>query len=116
MLNPCRMDRCEPSGRRANRAVGRALLSRAGLLAVAGRLALAAISLLGPASIARAQEDGGCVYDRRVYADGTEMCQGGQRMRCEEGAWGEIGLCDDNEPPPEPVTSGGDRDARDMGR
>lgn len=74
--------------------------------------ALSLIGLLGTVTATHAQGDGGCVYDRRIYAEGTEMCQGGQRVRCENGAWGDIGMCDGNEPPPEPITSGGDRDER----
>lgn len=56
-----------------------------------------------------AQEDqGGCVYNRAVYPEGSEMCQSGSLMRCGEGAWGDIGFCD-QEPMPEPVSGGGDR-------
>ncbi len=49
----------------------------------------------------------GCVYNRSVYPHGSEMCQGGTMMRCEEGAWAATGFCK-NEPMPEPISSGGD--------
>ena len=49
----------------------------------------------------------GCVYNRTVYPQGDEMCQGGTMMRCEEGAWSATGFCE-NEPMPEPISSGGD--------
>ena len=49
----------------------------------------------------------GCVYNRTVYPEGSEMCQGGTMMRCEQGAWSATGFCE-NEPMPEPISSGGD--------
>jgi len=71
---------------------------------------LSALLLTAPGLAAHARDDGACVYDRRFYAAGTEMCQGSQRVRCEAGAWADVGLCDGDEPAPEPITSGGDRD------
>ena len=52
-------------------------------------------------------EEQGCVYNREVFSHGSEMCQGGTMMRCEEGAWAASGFCK-NEPMPEPISSGGD--------
>lgn len=52
-------------------------------------------------------EEQGCVYNRQVFPHGREMCQGGTMMRCEEGAWAATGFCE-NEPMPEPISSGGD--------
>jgi len=52
-------------------------------------------------------DEGGCVYNRTVYPQGSQMCQGGTMMQCEEGAWSATGFCE-NEPMPEPVSSGGD--------
>ena len=73
----------------------------------------AALLALAVTSLAGAQEDdGGCVYDRRIYPEGTEMCQAGQRVRCDDGAWGDIGMCDRDEPGPPPRTSGGDVEVR----
>ena len=64
---------------------------------------------LGLSPQARAFDDGRCVYNRGLYESGTVMCQGSQCLRCEAGAWGEIGMCHGDESPPEPITSGGDR-------
>lgn len=70
---------------------------------------LLAVSCLLAARVGMAQEDeGGCFYNRTIYPEGAEMCQSGQLMRCEEGAWGTIGLCK-KEPMPQPVSDGGDR-------
>lgn len=52
-------------------------------------------------------EEGGCVYNRSVYPEKSQMCQGGSMMECDEGAWSSIGFCD-QEAMPEPVSSGGD--------
>ena len=65
---------------------------------------------LGWSSEAQALDDGGCVYNREVYVEGTVMCQGSQKLRCDAGAWGQIGICHGEEAFPEPITSGGDRD------
>lgn len=70
------------------------------LLAVAACLLLPSLSL--------AQEGGGCVFNRRIYPEGFEMCQSGTRVRCEEGSWADIGMCDGDEPMPEPIEGGGD--------
>ena len=80
-------------------------------LAVLGLLAL----LAAPAALAQDSEPGmnhdegggGCVYDRQVYPQGAEICQGGARMRCDEGAWGEVGSCRGG-PERAPVSEGGD--------
>ena len=76
----------------------------------AARLALLVLAAAAAGSTsARAQEDeGGCVFDRRVYPEGSERCQGGARVRCRDGAWSDIGLCDDPEPDPPPISDGGD--------
>ena len=79
------------------------------VVAVSG---VATALLLGAATAPAQEDDGGCVYDRRIYPDGYEMCQGGQLMRCEDGAWGDIGMCDDPEPGPPPRTGGGDVELR----
>lgn len=74
------------------------------------RLTLAAALFLLAAS-ARAQDlgDGACVYNRQAYPNGTEMCQSGDLVRCEDGAWSDVGDCP-NEPMPSPNTEGGDVD------
>lgn len=69
-------------------------------------LTLMASLLLTGAGLAQ-EDEGGCVYNRAVYPEGTEMCQSGSLMRCGEGAWGDIGFCK-QEPMPEPVSGGGD--------
>ena len=66
----------------------------------------ASLLLAADAGIAR-DDEGGCVYNRTVYPERSQMCQAGALMRCEEGAWAPIGLCD-QEPMPESVSSGGD--------
>ncbi len=68
------------------------------------------IALLGlvSASTAFGQEldDGSCFYNNENYPDGTELCQDGTLVRCEEGVWSDIGFCDgDTAPSPR---SGGD--------
>ena len=62
--------------------------------------------LLGDAGLAQ-EDQGGCVYNRAVYPEGSEMCQSGSLMRCGEGAWGDIGFCK-QEPMPEAISGGGD--------
>jgi len=52
-------------------------------------------------------DDGGCVFDRRIYPDGYEMCQSGKLKRCDNGAWEDLGHCDDETMPP-PIDGGGD--------
>lgn len=78
------------------------------------RMLVAAACLALPlgSNFAYADEEGGCAYNRVIYPEGTEMCQGGQQVRCEDGAWGDIGLCDDAEPGPPPRTGGGDVEIR----
>lgn len=49
----------------------------------------------------------GCVYNREIYPEGSQRCQAGTQMRCEQGAWGSIGMCE-GEPPPQPMPRGGD--------
>ena len=72
--------------------------------------AAVAAALLGFAASATAQDgQDGCVYDRQVYPDGTEMCQSGNLVRCEDGAWSDEGDCPD-QPMPPPDTGGGDVD------
>jgi hypothetical protein len=70
------------------------------------------LGLLASPTLAQIEDDGSCVYNRRVYPDGYEMCQGGQQVRCEEGSWGDIGMCDEPEPEPPPEAGGGDVDYR----
>lgn len=87
---------------RSNRAADR--IRRGALAAL-----VAAVQLGGAAPFALAQEDeSGCVYDRRVYPEGYEMCQGDDRVRCEDGAWSDVGDCDEPEPGPPPATESGD--------
>ena len=63
---------------------------------------------LGVGQVLANEDEGGCAYNRAIYPDQSEMCQSGHLMRCDNGAWGEIGDCE-KEPMPEPVSSGGDR-------
>jgi len=58
-------------------------------------------------SLSATAEEQACVYNRTVFPHGKEMCQGGTMMRCEEGAWAATGFCE-NEPMPNPISSGGD--------
>ncbi len=76
---------------------------------MARRAVLLGLILLLPTGRAPAQDEAGdgCVYNRDVYPEGAELCQGGTLTRCEEGAWADIGLCDDPERPP-PRSEGGD--------
>lgn len=64
--------------------------------------------LLGSIASAQMDDDGGCVFDRRVYPEGEQMCQGSDLVQCSGGAWEDIGDCDEERPGPPPVTEGGD--------
>jgi len=48
-----------------------------------------------------------CVYNRQVDPEGSERCQDGTRMRCEEGSWDDVGACR-AEPERAPISEGGD--------
>ena len=72
----------------------------------------AALLLTAAPAVAQSLSEDGCVYDREVYPEGTEMCQSGDLMRCEDGAWTPMGDCPD-EPMPAPNPGGGDVDADD---
>jgi hypothetical protein len=52
-------------------------------------------------------ESDGCVYNRVVYPEGAQLCQSGNLVRCEDGAWSDEGDCP-NEAPPAPNSEGGD--------
>jgi hypothetical protein len=67
-------------------------------------LLLAAWLLAATAALAQSE---GCVFDRRVYPEGSEVCRGGVLQRCEEGAWGDVGRCEE-EASPAPAPGGGD--------
>jgi hypothetical protein len=82
-------------------------------------LALAALIALGAVRVhAQADSDAqidagatgsdGCVYNRVWYPAGTEMCQDGDLVRCEDGAWSDEGDCSQQEAPETPNTQGGD--------
>ncbi len=79
---------------------------------MARRAVLLGLCLLLPTHPAPAQDEagGGCVYNREVYPEGAELCQDGTLKRCEEGAWADIGLCEDPERAP-PRSEGGDLEA-----
>ena len=76
---------------------------------------LGALSLLAAASAFAQQIDqdmdedseNGCVSNRQVYPEDTELCQDGTLVRCKAGAWGTVGACKDR-PGPAPVSQGGD--------
>ena len=75
-------------------------------------LVLASLALIGlGAGAAFAQDidddEGGCVYNRVVYPEGSELCQDGTLQRCDDGAWSPIGDCR-KQPDQEPEGSGGD--------
>jgi len=76
------------------------------LLSILG-IALLCGPLAGRVGAQSALESPGCVYDRTIYPEGSEVCQNGTKKRCESGAWGNIGMCEDEAPPP-PYSSGGD--------
>ena len=69
--------------------------------------ALALAFLFVPLS-SHAQETSGCTYNRTIYPEGTQVCRDGALQRCNGGAWGDIGLCDHEPPPPAPIAGGGD--------
>ncbi len=77
---------------------------------MAGRFAFvtATIVLFVLPAIGQAEDDGGCVFDSRIYPEGYEMCQWGILKRCEEGAWSDLGMCDEGKEQ-DPVASGDDR-------
>lgn len=57
-------------------------------------LALGLASVLG-AGVARAQDDGACLYGGRRYASGFAICQSGQIQTCVGGEWqGNGTFCD----------------------
>jgi hypothetical protein len=70
-------------------------------------LALAALMLLAVPGAQAIEDDGSCVYNRRVFPEGYEMCQAGTLKRCEDGAWSDVGDCPD-EPMEPPRPGGGD--------
>ncbi|MFP8874152.1 MAG: hypothetical protein VCB42_06405 [Myxococcota bacterium] len=70
---------------------------------------IAAVLLLASSQSVAAQTLG-CTYNRSVYPEGTEMCQGEDKVRCTSGAWGSIGLCDEKPLPGAPVAEGPDVD------
>jgi hypothetical protein len=61
--------------------------------------------LVAPAAVAQSE---GCVFDRRIYPEGAEICRAGVLQRCEEGAWGDVGGCEDDAAAPPPAPGGGD--------
>jgi hypothetical protein len=67
----------------------------------------AVMLLLAVPAAAQIEDDGSCVFNRRIYPDGYEMCRGGTLQRCEDGAWGDVGMCNESEWQ-EPIESGGD--------
>ena len=77
-------------------------------------LLLAVTALLFTSGSAAAQElsEDGCVYNREVYPEGTQMCQSGNLVRCEDGSWSPVGDCP-NEPMPSPNSGGGDVDGEE---
>ena len=68
---------------------------------------LSALGLLLPIA-GVAQDTSGCTYNRRIYPEGTEVCRDGAMQRCTAGSWGDIGLCDHEPVPEEPIAEGGD--------
>jgi len=70
---------------------------------------IALILLLAPGvSFSQGLESPGCVYDRRVYPEGSTICRNGNQMQCEDGFWGNIGDCEDDEAPAPPIANEGD--------
>ena len=68
-------------------------------------LAFAALLALGAARAdAQDPEDPldveGCVYERQLYPEDTEMCQNGTYVRCVDKAWSVEGACPDQAPQP----------------
>jgi hypothetical protein len=80
-------------------------------LATFGTLALLAATSAFAQNVDQDMDDdgqaGGCVSNRQVYAEGAELCQEGTLVRCNAGAWGAIGVCQEK-PGPAPVSQGGD--------
>jgi hypothetical protein len=70
-------------------------------------LAAAALLLSSAPAVAQIETEDGCVYNREIYPEGTEMCQSGDLVRCEDGSWSPMGDCP-NEPMPSPSPGGGD--------
>ena len=70
------------------------------------------VALLGclavlPAAAEEPGPTGGCEYDHVVYPEGAERCAAGTRVRCIDGAWGDVGICEDGAEQP-PVSGGAD--------
>jgi hypothetical protein len=66
------------------------------LIAMPATLLASALFVL-PAAYAGEDNETGCYYDDVLYAEGTVMCHGDQKVRCDDGAWGDIGLCEGDE-------------------
>ncbi len=76
-------------------------------LVVAFALAISTSLFMTSASHSQSLDEKGCVFNRRIYPEGTEMCQGDSRVRCEEGSWAAVGMCHGDEPGPAPIAGGG---------
>ena len=76
-------------------------------LVVAFALAIGTSFFVTSASHSQSLDEKGCVLRHRIYPEGTEMCRGDSRVRCEEGTWANIGMCDGDEPGPAPIAGGG---------
>ena len=48
-----------------------------------------------------------CSYNRVEYPEGAELCQNGNLVRCEDGAWSDIGDCQ-GDSAEDPNSDGGD--------
>jgi hypothetical protein len=71
-------------------------------------LAFAVSAALGPGRAAAEEPlEGSCVYNREVHPPRSEICQGDTLKRCENGAWVDVGHCDQPALQP-PRAEGGD--------
>lgn len=73
------------------------------LLAIGALLLLAAGRVLADIE----SDDDSCTYNRVVYPAGSELCQNGNLVRCEDGAWSDEGDCQ-AQAPDAPNDEGGD--------
>ncbi|MBI3773346.1 MAG: hypothetical protein HY272_11685 [Gammaproteobacteria bacterium] len=51
-----------------------------------------------PLLAAQMPETGVCYFNGASYGQGSEVCSGNERLRCEQGAWLREGSCDQDNP------------------
>jgi hypothetical protein len=60
-------------------------------------LLVAVVLGYGLSAGAQDRDSGDCYYNGTNYPEGYEMCQAGTLKRCEDGSWGDIGMCSEDD-------------------